>query len=59
MKLKVNKIEEVKMMREIREKMATESNKNPERENIDLRTIRRKYKFYRKNKKSSKLSPIK
>ena len=56
MKTEVNKIEAVKMMREIREKMATEYNKNPEKENIDLRAIRRKYKFSRKKKKSSRLS---
>jgi hypothetical protein len=57
MKIKNNKIEAVKMMREIREKMATEYNKNPEKENVDLRAIRRKYKFSGK-KKNSKLSPI-
>ena len=55
MKTKVEKIDAVKMMRAIRKKMANEYNKNPEKENIDLRAIRRKYKFST-NKKNSKFT---
>lgn len=53
-KTKVKKFDAVKMMREIREKLSREYEKNPQKQKEDLESIRKKYgvkpKYARKMK---------
>ncbi len=51
-KLKEKKIDAVKMMREIRDKLSERYLNNPESEEMDLREIRKKYGIKLKNKEN-------